>query len=129
MRKDQEYDSKWLRKHGAFKGVNQYVRLMKSGNVKGERVEVLFWQMVKHAPQCSGELIAAFHEQEDARMRADLLEVMAWVPLPEAFPLFAEYIRSDNESLRSWSRHGLEQLNTKEARRVLWEAGFGSSAP
>jgi hypothetical protein len=40
----------------------------------------------------------------------------------EAFALLQEQLRGNDESFRIWAIYGLKQLDTKEARKALWEA-------
>jgi HEAT repeat protein len=41
---------------------------------------------------------------------------------PDAVPVLAEYLTSEDESFRCWAVAGLQKIDTKEARRLLWEA-------
>ncbi len=94
--------------------------------------------MRKHDPQLKEEgfgyllsrshdyvdaLIAEFQAERDHGLRCWLLELIGEARSTAAFPLLLEYLYSEDESLRSWAIRGLQHLDTKEARRVLWEAG------
>lgn len=69
------------------------------------------------------ELMVEFANERDHGLRCWLLELIGEARSPEAFPLLAVQLRGDDESLRSWAVDGLAQLDTKEARRLLWESG------
>jgi hypothetical protein len=74
------------------------------------------------------QLMNEFAQETDPGLRCWLLELLGEARDPKTFPLFVEYLQSDNESLRSWAIRGLKLLNTKEARRALWEAGVSQQA-
>jgi hypothetical protein len=67
------------------------------------------------------ELMAAYAVEQDHGLKCWLLELVGEARSSEALQLLAGELRSDSESLRKWARLGLEKLNTREARRVLWE--------
>lgn len=69
------------------------------------------------------QLIDEFSHEADPGLRCWLLELLAEAKDPNALSLFLEYLQSDESSLKAIAIHGLKQLNTKEARRALWEAG------
>lgn len=67
------------------------------------------------------ELIAEFTRETDHGLRCWLLELIAQARSPRAFDLLVAELRGDEESLRCWARRGLRLLDTKDARRVLWQ--------
>lgn len=52
---------------------------------------------------------------------AELLAELPWLSATRAFDLLAEELLSDDESLCSWAERGLRLLDTKDARRLLWQ--------
>lgn len=66
-------------------------------------------------------LFDAVRAEEDVWVKPILLGAIVEAGLPDAFPLFVEFLRSDDISLRHWAVHGLARLGTKEARTALWE--------
>ncbi|MEV6903941.1 HEAT repeat domain-containing protein [Amycolatopsis sp. NPDC051372] len=69
------------------------------------------------------ELIAEFERAtQDIGLRRWLLELLGEAAAPEALPVFAAQLDSHDEALRSWALRGLERLDTREARTVLWRA-------
>lgn len=67
------------------------------------------------------ELIEEFGRAAEPGIRRWLLELLGEVRSPQAFKVLAAGLDSDDESLRSWARRGLELLDTKDARRLLWQ--------
>jgi hypothetical protein len=68
------------------------------------------------------DLMAAYVAEQDHGLKCWLLELVGEARSPEALPFLAAELSNDSESLRGWARAGLENLNTPEARRVLWES-------
>ena len=68
------------------------------------------------------ELIDEFNaERDDHGLRCWLLELIGEARSPLAFKLLAEQLHSTDESYSLWAARGLEKLDTKEARRLLWQ--------
>jgi hypothetical protein len=77
----------------------------------------------EHADAYVDELIAEFErEQDDHGLRCWLLELVAETRSPQALPVLAAQLQSDDESLRFWAIRGMEMLDTKEARQELHRA-------
>ena len=82
-----------------------------------------FALLAPHAAEHVDDLIAEFgRERDDPGLRSWLLELIAAARSPIALPVLVEQLSSDDESLRSWARTGLELLGTKQARHELWKA-------
>ena len=82
-----------------------------------------FGMLSAHAQEYVGRLMAEFRTETRHGLRCWLLELVGQSKSPEAMPLLLDYLHSDDESLRCWAIRGLKELDTKEARRALWEAG------
>ncbi|MEV4635787.1 HEAT repeat domain-containing protein [Actinoplanes sp. NPDC049548] len=67
------------------------------------------------------ELIVEFGRETDHGLRCWLLELIGRTRSPQSFDLLAAQLHSEDEALRDWAARGLQQLDTKEARRVLWQ--------
>lgn len=67
------------------------------------------------------QLIAAFEDESDHGLRCWLLELIGDARSESALPVFIKELTSDDESIGDWARRGLEQLDTKEARTILWQ--------
>ena len=82
-----------------------------------------FHLLLPHAAEHIDELIAQFaQERHDHGLRCWLLELIGKARSPQALSVLIEQLHSDDESLRSWAAKGLEQLDTRQARQVLWKA-------
>lgn len=76
-----------------------------------------------HAAMHMDALIAAFREETDEGVRILLFSAIACAGLPSTIPLLQEILQQDKSaSVRDWAIRGLKELNTKEARRILYEA-------
>ena len=61
------------------------------------------------------DLISAYAREEDHGLRCWLLELIGDARSPEALPVLREALAS-----HEWARVGLQKLDTKEARTLLW---------
>ena len=120
---------RWNRKYPRFPGVAKCVELLRSPKVHGAWVDIICLELEQHAHEFADELIAATrHEIErDSQTGRILLVVVADSKLPEAFTLFEELLQSPDESLRPFGIDGLKQLDTKDARRLIWK--YGTAIP
>jgi hypothetical protein len=85
-----------------------------------------FHNLLPVAAEHVTELIDEFNaEHDDHGLRCWLLELLGAARSPQAFDLLAEQLHSTDESLSWWAARGLEQLDTKDARRLLWEFTSG----
>ena len=66
------------------------------------------------------QLIEAFEAEPDHGLRCWLLELIGHARSERALPVLARELASEDESIRDWARRGLDQLDTKESRTVLW---------
>ncbi|KAA1424030.1 HEAT repeat domain-containing protein [Nocardioides antri] len=67
------------------------------------------------------QLIQEYEAESDHGLRCWLLELIGAARSPEALPILSQELRSTDESIRDLARHGLQQLDTKEARTLLWQ--------
>jgi len=74
-----------------------------------------------HADDYVSALIAAFHAEQRQGLRAWLLELIGSARAASAVPFLREHLYSEDESVRFWALHGLQQLDTKDVRTILWE--------
>ncbi|SFR27057.1 HEAT repeat-containing protein [Lentzea waywayandensis] len=87
---------------------------------KGEDRENGFCLLQRHAVELLDELIEAFRGEEAENMRVLLLTLIGEARSPRALPILAEHLDHEDESLAYWAVRGLEMLDTKEARTVLY---------
>ena len=69
--------------------------------------------------------MAEFQTEKDHGLRCWLLELIGEARSEKAFDLLCEQLQSSDERLRDWAIRGLRKLNTREARRALFDAGIG----
>ncbi|MGC4864736.1 HEAT repeat domain-containing protein [Micromonospora sp. DT53] len=82
------------------------------------------------AGQHVDELVDEFGRETDYSMRCWLLELIGDARSPPAFELLAAELLSDDESFSGRAERGLRALDTKDARRLLWQTGKnGPPAP
>jgi len=84
-----------------------------------------FYTLLPHAAEYIDELMAEFQTEKDHGLRCWLLELIGEARSEKAFDLLCEQLKSSDESLRDWAIRGLRNLNTREARRALFDAGVG----
>lgn len=71
------------------------------------------------APRCW--VCTAISLETDPGLRRWLLELIGEAKDERALPLFLASLPSDDYLLKRQAIHGLQKLNTREARRALWE--------
>jgi hypothetical protein len=105
-----------------FPGFQECLRLMRKRDPQLR--EEGFHLLLPHAHEHIQQLMELFAQETDSGLRCWLLELLAEAKDASAFPLFLEQLQSNEGSLKTMAIRGLKQLNTKEARRALWEAGI-----
>ncbi|MEU7776225.1 HEAT repeat domain-containing protein [Micromonospora taraxaci] len=98
----------------------QAMRLMRSHDPQTQ--EDGFHQLRPHVARHLDELITEFNHETAHGLRCWLLELIGEAQSEQALPVLIEHLHGDNESLRSWAVRGLELLDTKPARRQLYQA-------
>jgi hypothetical protein len=87
-----------------------------------------FYFLLPHAGDHVDELMSEFQTEKDHGLRCWLLELIGAARSAKAFDLLREQIPSGDEALRYWAIHGLQELNTPEARQALYDAGVRKGA-
>ena len=82
-----------------------------------------FYALLPHAAEYIDELMAEFQTEKDHGLRCWLLELIGEARSAKAFDLLHEQLHLSDESMRYWAIHGLRELNTREARQALFDAG------
>lgn len=108
--------------HRRFPGVDTCVEALRRPGTRGGLVDVICGELRDNAATHAEEMIAAFCRETDGRIRCLLLAALGEASVGEAFSLFVEQLRSEDEGLRTWAAFGLHKLDTKEARQALWDA-------
>jgi hypothetical protein len=104
------------------------LRLMRSRDP--QRREDGFHQLLPHAADHLDELIEAFaQEQDDHGLRCWLLELIGEARSPAALQLLGAQLDVPDDALRAWAVTGLEKLDTRESRTLLWRARCNGTIP
>jgi hypothetical protein len=77
----------------------------------------------EHADAYIDDLLAEFEKElQDHALRCWLLELVCEARSPQALPVLAAQLESEDESLQLWAIRGLEMLDTREALQELHRA-------
>jgi HEAT repeat protein len=103
-----------------FPGFEACMAMMRKRNpqTRDDGFEVLFDQASKFVP----ELLEEFEKESDHGLKCSLLYLLGEARDTRTLELFRYYLRHEDDSFRDWAAYGLNKLNTKEARQILWEA-------
>lgn len=82
-----------------------------------------FMHLQAHASDYIDELMQELKQEHDTGLKCWLLELIGEAKSEKALPLLEEYLDHTNPSLRDWAISGLQKLNTKEARTLLFRRG------
>lgn len=80
-----------------------------------------FHMLLPVASDVLPQLIEEYESESDHGLRCWLLELIGAARSTDALPILSQELRSDGESIQGWARRGLEELDTKEARTLLWQ--------
>lgn len=105
-----------------FPGVQICVELLHRRNVRGAYLDCVCAELTKNAVKHISELIHAFQYEDDRRVKALLLAAIAEADSEEAIPILEAQLTGDDVGLRPYAAYGLTRINTKESRRILWQA-------
>jgi hypothetical protein len=89
-----------------------------------QKAEDAFSLLSSRAADLVPELIEAFSNESAHAVRCWLLELLGEARDSRATELFASLLESDDEAFVHWAVSGLRALDSKEARRALWEHGI-----
>lgn len=123
MKKPVNTWDEWHQRHRRFPGVEFCVELLKRRNTQGELIETICGVLENNATENVDELLAAVDNPDNDSVRIMLLGVIENVALKAAVPLWTRILQSSDQSEHTYAVSALKLINTKEARRILWEAG------
>ena len=104
---------------GPYPGFRASLALMRSRD--GGTSEDGFYYLLPHAAENVEALIAEFAQEMDLGMRYWLLELIGAARSPIAFDLLIALLKDEDDSIRRRAIWGLQKLDSKDARRILWE--------
>ena len=97
----------------------QALRLMRRRNP--QLAEDGFHRLRGLAADHIDELIEEFNSEHDHGIRCWLLELIGEAHSDRALPVLAAELHGDDAALTDWAIRGLQNLDTPEARRQLWQ--------
>lgn len=103
-----------------FPGFKKCLEMMRSRDA-GISEGGFHWLLSKASDHVE-ELIEAFHKEADLGIRCWLLELVDAAKSEAAFEFLSDQLRGDDWRMRYRAMQGLKHLNTKEARKLLWDA-------
>jgi hypothetical protein len=104
-----------------FPGMAKCAELMR--HARGMYQEAIHFDVRDHAKEHLDELISIIRN-DDSHLGAELMDALAEAAVPEAEDFLIENLTSADERRRFWAIYGLKKLDTKSARKALWNARF-----
>ena len=101
-----------------FPGLKQCLKMMRSRDPQMQ--EDGFHFLAPRAVEFIPELIEVFEAETDRGLRCWLLELIGSAKSPAAFDFLVCQLHAEPR-LRHWAIWGLKELDTKEARSILWQ--------
>src|SRR5689334_12246214 len=102
----------------------QCMRLMRKHDAQLQ--EDGFHALLQRAREFVPELMHEFAIEQDHGLRCWILELLGEARDERAIATLVQQLESGDESLRDWAIHGLRQLDTRESRRILFDAGLST---
>ncbi|MBI5957299.1 MAG: HEAT repeat domain-containing protein [Chloroflexi bacterium] len=115
-------EERYHRNFPAFPGIAKLAELLRRGHATNGYLDVILYEIRKHAEEYFDELIAEIRNDDDPWVSSLLLAELAGARLPAAEGFLIENLQSHDLRRRSWAIFGLRDLNTKSARQALWAA-------
>jgi hypothetical protein len=103
-----------------FPGFKKCMAMMRKRD--GQTQEDGFHWLLPNAGDFVYELIEEYNQEKDLGLRCWLLELIGSAKSPAAFDFLAGELRGPDQRLRHWAVWALKNLDTKEARTLLWQA-------
>jgi hypothetical protein len=114
-------EQRYRRNYPRFPGVAETVQLLKLGGTRGGYLEAVLGDLREHAPEVLDDVTNAVDEEVDQRIRTLLVAELAEVADHRLIAFFASLLDDANESVAHWAELGLELIDTKQARTVLFQ--------
>jgi hypothetical protein len=110
-----------------FPGFKKCMAMMRKHNPQTQEEE--FHSLLPHAAEYVNELIEEFGKEMDTGLRCWLLELIGAARSPQAFDFLVGQLGAKEERLRELAISALEELNSKEARKVRWPVRASDREP
>jgi hypothetical protein len=108
-------------KKARFPGYEKCLALMRKHDPQLK--EDGFHLLLPHAAAHIDALMRDFRDETDHGLRCWLLELIGHAETELALDLLVEQLGSSDHSLRDWAIRGLQQLNSAQSRKALFDAG------
>ena len=119
---DPEYQ-RWARRYPRFPGVAECARLIRARKARGAWADIIASELAENATHCMSDLIAAFRTDPSEDVRVYVMMALESARLPESVPFLAEVLQDGNPRVTPYAERALRNINTPEARTMLWKAG------
>ena len=103
-----------------YPGFKQCMKMMRSH--EAETKEEGYYSLLPHASEHIPELLAAFQAEQNHGLRCWLFELLGAARSPDLLPFLADALRGEDWALWVRAFRALRMLDTKEARRLMFEA-------
>jgi hypothetical protein len=123
---DPEYQ-RWGRKYPRFPGVEECARLIRAGKARGAWADIIAYELAENASHCLPTLIDTFRSDSSDDVRLYVMMAVEVAKLPESVPFLAEVLHGRDPRFTPYAERALRELNTPEARTVLWNASHSGT--
>jgi len=100
-----------------FPGFENCMRMMRKSDPQIQ--EDGFNWLARHVKEHVDQLIDTFNIEKDIGIKCWLLELIGKSKSPKSFQVLKDSLNHENASVVNWAVWGLQNLDTKEARREL----------
>ncbi len=118
---DPEYQ-RWGRRYPRFPGVGECARLIRAGNARGTWADIIASELAENAKLCLPDLIDTFRTDLSEDVRMYVMMALEIARLPNSVSFLAEVSHDGNPRLALFAERALRNINTPEARTVLWKS-------
>ena len=127
---DPEY-RRWGHKYSRFPGAGECANLIRTGKARGAWADIIASELSENAAHCLPDLIELFRSDSSDDVRLYVMMAVENAGLPEAVPFLADVLHAGNSRFTPYAERALRNINTPEARTVLWNATHSgpSTAP
>ena len=120
---DPEYQ-RWGRTYPRFPGVAECARLIRARKASGAWADIIAAELAENATHCLSDLIETFRtDSSETDVRMFVMMALENARLPQSVPFLAEVLESGNSRFIPYAERALCNINTPEARTMLWKAG------
>ncbi len=82
-----------------------------------------FHELLPHTAEFVDELILEVEHETDPGFLSWLYELLSETGSDKTIPIFAKILETNNSDLHEWAVRGLQKVDTKQSRTVLFNSG------